>query len=70
MLTKTAECNRCGEEYNYRRRELGYYTCLDCGELSAVRVSNERTRENLREMAPNSFTENVDQLFDERGGLE
>ena len=70
MPTKIAECNKCGEEYNYRRRELGYYTCLDCGEVSAVRVSTQRTRENLREMAPNSLTGNVDQLFDARGGIE
>tara|TARA_Y100000034_G_scaffold49733_1_gene61438 strand:+ start:439 stop:786 length:348 start_codon:yes stop_codon:yes gene_type:complete len=70
MPTKIAECNKCGEEYNYRRRELGYYTCLDCGEVSAIRVSTQRARENLREMAPNSFTGNVDQLFDARGGTE
>ena len=30
-----AECVECGETYPDRRRELGYSTCLDCGEVSA-----------------------------------
>ena len=67
MLAKIAECEKCGEEYNYRRKELGYTTCLDCGERSAVRISTQRTRENLREMAPHSFTGSMDDLFDKRG---
>ena len=28
----TAYCIECGEEYSYQRRNLGYKTCLDCGE--------------------------------------
>jgi len=64
---KYATCINCGEDYNYRRKELGYNTCLDCGQQSAVRISNQRTRETLREMAPHSFTGSVDELFDKRG---
>ena len=67
MLAKFAECVKCGEEYNYRRKELGYTTCLECGERSGVRIYTGRTRENLREMAPHSFTGSMDDLFDKRG---
>lgn len=28
----TAICKDCGEEYHHKRKELGYDTCLDCGE--------------------------------------
>lgn len=24
-------CDECGEPYSPRRRDLGYFTCLDCG---------------------------------------
>jgi len=64
---KYATCINCGEDYNYKRKELGYSTCLDCGGRSANRIIRERTRENLREMAPHSFTGSVEDLFDERG---
>jgi hypothetical protein len=64
---KYATCSNCGEDYNYKRKELGYATCLDCGQASASRIIQHRTRENLREMAPNSFTGSVDELFDDRG---
>jgi predicted nucleic acid-binding Zn-ribbon protein len=64
--TKYATCVNCGEDYNYKRKELGYATCLDCGQASASRIIQRRTRENLREMAPNSFTGSVEELFDER----
>ena len=30
-----AECIECGETYPQRRKELGYPTCLDCGEQAA-----------------------------------
>ena len=65
--TKYANCITCGEKYNYRRKALGYSTCLECGEQSAGRIIRQRTRENLREMAPHSFTGAVDDLFDKRG---
>jgi predicted nucleic acid-binding Zn-ribbon protein len=64
---KYATCIECGEDYNYKRKELGYPTCLDCGQASASRIIHRRTRENLREMAPHSYTGSVDDLFDKRG---
>jgi peptide methionine sulfoxide reductase MsrB len=30
-----AICRFCGEDYPKRRMELGYLSCLDCGEKSA-----------------------------------
>ena len=63
---KYAECVVCGEEYNYKRKELGYNTCLECGARSASRIIAQRTRENLREMAPHSFTGSVEDMFDDR----
>ena len=39
-----AECVECGDEYNYRRRELGYYTCLDCGGQAAKKESARKAR--------------------------
>jgi hypothetical protein len=36
-MTKEAKCIECGEEYNYKRLQLGYKTCLDCGSISAIR---------------------------------
>ena len=32
---KTTVCYECGEQYNYKRYELGYATCLDCGDNHA-----------------------------------
>lgn len=29
-------CDYCGEYYPAARRDLGYRTCLDCGELHAL----------------------------------
>jgi len=31
------ECIECGEEYNPKRKLLGYSTCLDCGQDNAER---------------------------------
>ncbi len=31
-----AICFQCREEYNPKRRELGYRTCLDCGGTAAL----------------------------------
>jgi hypothetical protein len=36
-MIKKAECQNCGERYNYRRKQLGYNTCLDCGNMDAMR---------------------------------
>ena len=32
------ECDKCGEEFDARRKELGYNTCLSCGQLIAEQV--------------------------------
>ena len=32
------ECDKCGEPYRFERKELGYNTCLACGELLAQEV--------------------------------
>lgn len=29
------QCLECGEEYNIKRKNLGYTTCLDCGDKHA-----------------------------------
>ena len=65
---KFAICVECEEEYPIKRKQLGYRTCLECGERSAVRISSRRTQQNLCEMAPHHYTGSVDELFDERGG--
>lgn len=36
-----AICVECWEEYNPKRRELGYRTCLECGDANA-RVEKAR----------------------------
>ena len=36
-MKKIAECVKCGEQYSYKRRELGYRTCLDCGRTEAIK---------------------------------
>ena len=66
-IVKYAKCRDCGEEYSFRRKELGYITCLDCGQRSASMIANYRTRENLRNMAPHSFTGSAEDLFDKHG---
>jgi len=38
MSRKTATCRACGEQYDYRRRQLGYNFCLDCGDFQAKEV--------------------------------
>ena len=30
-----AHCTSCGDTYDYRRRQLGYNFCLDCGDNQA-----------------------------------
>ena len=32
---KNPICKECGETYPVRRKELGYSTCLECGEVHA-----------------------------------
>ena len=37
-------CIECGEKYNIKRAELGYHTCLSCGDKSALAESKRRTK--------------------------
>jgi hypothetical protein len=48
------ECIECGEEYSVKRLELGYETCLDCGEQAAISIANVRNRQKLAEIAPSA----------------
>lgn len=33
-----AKCDKCDEEFDDRRKQLGYNTCLSCGQLIAEQV--------------------------------
>ena len=39
-----AECIKCGEEYSAKRLELGYPTCLECGERQATKEADRKSR--------------------------
>jgi hypothetical protein len=65
-----AECINCEEEYADKRAELGYSTCLDCGEADARVIAQVRAQTVLSELTPyvsGSLTQ-PDALFDERPG--
>ena len=47
-----ADCIKCEEEYSDKRQELGYDTCLECGQLDATRIIRARNKEKLAEIAP------------------
>jgi ribosomal protein L37E len=38
MALKTVTCRSCGEQYDHRRRQLGYNFCLDCGDFRAQQI--------------------------------
>ena len=38
MAKRTVTGRACGEQYDYRRRQLGYNFCLDCGDFKAAQV--------------------------------
>ena len=60
-----ATCIRCEEEYNDRRRELGYRTCLNCGGREANRIARDRTEQTLRSMTPNHYEASAEALLDD-----
>jgi|GEM_PF-2122067 len=67
-----AICINCEEDYSNKRAELGYSTCLDCGEHDARKISAARTHAKLCEMTPyvsGSLTQ-PDALFENRPGHE
>lgn len=37
-----AICRKCGDSYPEKRRELGYDTCLSCGEEEAQDLASKR----------------------------
>jgi len=75
-----AICTTCEEEYNDKRLELGYDTCLDCGQMSAVSIQRTRTIQTLAEMTPSASSVgnsegspgefSPDGLFDSRPGYD
>ena len=38
------ECIECGEGFHPRRRQLGYYTCLECGDKEATQQILHKAR--------------------------
>ncbi len=41
---KTAICQFCGEDYSAKRFELGYITCLDCGDSQAQKEKDYKAK--------------------------
>lgn len=58
-----AICNLCEEDFNDKRRALGYETCLECGEKDAIQEANRR-RSHLAPAYDKDVYQNVDDLFD------
>ena len=61
-----AICIECEEEYNDKRKALGYRTCLDCGGRAANRTIRARNAAILRAMTPNHYEGSVEDMFDKR----
>jgi len=55
-----AQCITCEEEYSDKRLELGYMTCLDCGQADAASVISARNRRVLAEIAPAAVSGELD----------
>ena len=58
-----AICNLCEEEFNDKRRALGYETCLECGEKAATKEADRR-REWLAPDYNKGGSQNIGDLFD------
>ena len=39
-----AICHFCGEEYNKKRYDLGYLSCLDCGQVHAQKEKDYKAK--------------------------
>ena len=57
-------CIECGENYNSKRAQLGYQTCLDCGGADANELIRSRARSVLRAMTPNHYDGDVRESLD------
>jgi predicted nucleic acid-binding Zn-ribbon protein len=59
-------CHKCGEEYSDARADLGYRTCLDCGESNAVAESQRRAKctAPAYNKGPYMYVYTVDQVKD------
>jgi len=44
MNNNVVYCSACGVEYNTKRAQLGYETCLECGEARAFKVAEFRSK--------------------------
>jgi len=44
LKNQTAFCVRCGNEYSALRQELGYDTCLVCGEQEAKKEKARKAK--------------------------
>ncbi len=64
-----AQCITCEEEYSDKRLELGYMTCLDCGQADAASVISARNRRVLAEIAPSAVSGELE-VDEERNGWD
>jgi len=39
-----AVCTYCGEHYSAKRKEIGYLSCLDCGDVSAQKEKAHKAK--------------------------
>ena len=44
MSRNIVHCSECGEEYNIKRAQLGYTTCLDSGAANATEIASFRRK--------------------------
>ena len=40
----STECIKCDKTFNSKRKALGYFTCLDCGDKEASRQTFRKSR--------------------------
>lgn len=43
-MVREPECIECGDPFNPRRRDLGYYTCLECGDVQASKEALHKAK--------------------------
>lgn len=45
MMTGVKFCIACDAEYSNARYQLGYKTCLACGDLAASKIAKQKSRQ-------------------------